>query len=192
MLSELPSDPGLSQTSENIVLQTTDTNFNNNFDNRKNENAVIEQDTMNMIVNGIQKASILGATKLPARDIPTNTGHLTQDVETTANYVPQPSHNVDFVKNHETEQEMYLSNTRELNKKNSLDVIYEELQVPILIAFLFFLFQLPFFNKIIFQYAPFLFVKDGNLKLSGYITTSLIFSTLYYTLSKILKHFSNI
>ena len=73
MLSELPSDPGLSQTSENIVLQTTDTNFNNNFDNRKNENAVIEQDTMNMIVNGIQNASILGATKLPARDIPTNT-----------------------------------------------------------------------------------------------------------------------
>ena len=146
---------------------------------------------MNKVVSGIQQASVTGSTKLPSRDIPTTTTHLTHDQQSNVNYVPE-SNKDDFVKNHQTEQEMYNMNRRQNNKQDSLDLVYEELQVPILIAFVFFLFKLPIFEKSLFKYAPFLFIKDGNMNFYGYITTSLLFASLYYSLSKILKHFSNI
>lgn len=193
LLSELPTDPGISQVKENIKLETGEkkVTFSNDLDSQKSGPTSIGQDTMNKVVSGIQQASVTGSTKLPSRDIPTTTTHLTHDQESNVNYVPE-SNKDDFVKNHQTEQEMYNMNRRQNNKQNSLDLVYEELQVPILIAFVFFLFKLPIFEKSLFKYAPFLFIKDGNMNFYGYITTSLLFATLYYSLSKILKHFSNI
>ena len=193
LLSELPTDPGISQVKENIKLETREkkVTFSNNLDSQKSQPTSIGQDTMNKVVSGIQQASVTGSTKLPSRDIPTTTTHLPHDQESNVNYVPE-SNKDDFVKNHQTEQEMYNMNRRQNNKQDSLDLVYEELQVPILIAFVFFLFKLPIFEKSLFKYAPFLFIKDGNMNFYGYITTSLLFATLYYSLSKILKHFSNI
>lgn len=193
LLSELPTDPGISQVKENIKLETNDkkVSFSNNLDGIVSGPTEIGQDTMNKVVSGIQQASVSGSTRLPSRDIPTTTTHLTHDQESNVNYVPK-SNKEDFVKNHQTEQEMYNMNSRQNNKQDSLDLIYEELQVPILIAFVFFLFKLPIFEKSLFKYAPFLFIKDGNMNFYGFITTSLLFATLYYSLSKILKHFSNI
>lgn len=193
LLSELPTDPGISQVKENIKLETNDkkVSFSNNLDGIVSGPTEIGQDTMNKVVSGIQQASVSGSTRLPSRDIPTTTTHLTHDQESNVNYVPK-SNKDDFVKNHQTEQEMYNMNSRQNNKQDSLDLVYEELQVPILIAFVFFLFKLPIFEKSLFKYAPFLFIKDGNMNFYGFITTSLLFATLYYSLSKILKHFSNI
>lgn len=193
LLSELPTDPGISQVKENIKLETREkkVTFSNDLDSQKSQPTAIGQDTMNKVVSGIQQASVTGSTKLPSRDIPTTTTHLTHDQESNVNYVPE-SNKDDFVKNHQTEQEMYNMNRRQNNKQDSLDLVYEELQVPILIGFVFFLFKLPIFEKSLFKYAPFLFIKDGNMNFYGYITTSLLFATLYYSLSKILKHFSNI
>lgn len=193
LLSELPTDPGISQVKENIKLETREkkVTFSNDLDSQKSQPTAIGQDTMNKVVSGIQQASVTGSTKLPSRDIPTTTTHLTHDQQSNVNYVPE-SNKDDFVKNHQTEQEMYNMNRRQNNKQDSLDLVYEELQVPILIAFVFFLFKLPIFEKSLFKYAPFLFIKDGNMNFYGYITTSLLFASLYYSLSKILKHFSNI
>ena len=193
LISELPTDPSISQVKENIKLETREkkVSFSNDLDSKSAMPTSVGQDTMNKVVSGIQQASVTGSTKLPPRDIPTSTTHLTQDQQSNVNFVPESSKE-DFVKNHQTEQEMYNMNRRQNNKQDSLDLIYEELQVPILIAFVFFLFKLPIFEKSLFKYAPFLFIKDGNMNFYGYITTSLLFATLYYTLSKILKHFSNI
>ena len=193
LISELPTDPSISQVKENIKLETREkkVSFSNDLDSKSAMPTSVGQDTMNKVVSGIQQASVTGSTKLPPRDIPTSTTHLTQDQQSNVNFVPESSKE-DFVKNHQTEQEMYNMNRRQSNKQDSLDLIYEELQVPILIAFVFFLFKLPIFEKSLFKYAPFLFIKDGNMNFYGYITTSLLFATLYYTLSKILKHFSNI
>lgn len=193
LISELPTDPSISQVKENIKLETREkkVSFSNDLDKKGAMPTSIGQDTMNKVVSGIQQASVTGSTKLPPRDIPTTTTHLTQDQQSNVNFVPE-SNQEDFVKNHQTEQEMYNMNRRQSNKQDSLDLVYEELQVPILIAFVFFLFKLPIFEKSLFKYAPFLFIKDGNMNFYGFITTSLLFATLYYTLSKILKHFSNI
>lgn len=193
LISELPSDPSISQVKENIKLETGEKNvsFSNDLDKTKGMSTSIKQETMNRVVSGIQQVSVTGSTKLPPRDIPMTTSHLTNDQQSNVNYLPE-SNKDDFVKNYKTEQEMYNMNRRENNKQDSLDLVYEELQVPILIAFIFFLFKLPVFEQSLFKYAPFLFIKDGNMNFYGYITTSLLFATLYYSLSKILKHFSNI
>ena len=71
-----------------------------------------------------------------------------------------------------------------------MDVLYDELQIPILIAVLYFTFQLPVVRKNLFKFLPSLFSKDGNPNLSGYITNSLIFGALYFGLTKGMKYFA--
>ena len=44
---------------------------------------------------------------------------------------------------------------------NRLDYLYDELQTPLLICVLFFIFQLPAVNKKLFRYIPTLFIKEG-------------------------------
>ncbi len=49
----------------------------------------LDQTTISQIVNGLQQASVNGATKLPSRDIPmTTSGHNT-DPQIQPNYVPK-------------------------------------------------------------------------------------------------------
>ena len=191
-IAELPSDPSLTGSNENIKLETKPVTFKNDLDEKRQPgNISVEQNTMNQLVNGIQQASASGSTQLPVRDVPTNTTHITQDNQINNNYIP-PSESQNYVKNYQTEREINEMNNRHTNKKDSLDVIYDELQVPILIGVIFFLFKLPVFEKTLFKYAPFLFVKDGNLNLYGFVLSSVLFASFYYILSKILKHFSNI
>jgi len=76
------------------------------------------------------------------------------------------------------------------NRQNSLDDMYNEIQTPLLLAVLYFLFQLPFFKKAIFKYFPFFCHTDGNYNINGLIFTCGLFGFIYYTLSKIVKNFS--
>ena len=88
-------------------------------------------------------------------------------------------------------KQQFIEQTRQnFNKKDNLDVIYNELQVPILISLLFFLFNLPFFKKTLNNYAGFLFQKDGNYNLYGFTVTSTLFGLFFYIFKAILKHFS--
>ena len=75
------------------------------------------------------------------------------------------------------------------NKQNSLDDMYNEIQTPLLLAILYFLFQLPFFRKFLLGYLPILFSNDGNFNMNGFMFTSILFGMLYYTLNKITRHF---
>jgi hypothetical protein len=80
-------------------------------------------------------------------------------------------------------------NKNEKNQ-NSLDDMYNEIQTPILLAVLYFLFQLPFFRKFLFSYFPVLFSNDGNMNINGFLFTSIIFSLFFYLLNKITNIFS--
>jgi hypothetical protein len=77
------------------------------------------------------------------------------------------------------------------NKKysDSLDDMYSEIQAPLLIAALYFLFQLPFFRKYLLSYFPVLFSMDGNLNINGFLFMSALFGILFYLLNKITVHF---
>ena len=80
-------------------------------------------------------------------------------------------------------------NNYSVENNNRLDDLYNEIQVPILLAVLYFLFQLPVFRKYLFSYFPVLFSKDGNLNINGYLFMSSLFGILYYLLNKINTHF---
>ena len=74
-------------------------------------------------------------------------------------------------------------------QQNSLDDMYNEIQTPLLLAVLYFLFQLPFFRKFLFSYFPILFSNDGNFNINGFIFSSVLFGLLFYTLNKVTNHF---
>jgi hypothetical protein len=149
----------------------------------------LDQSTISQIVNGLQQASISGATQLPSRDIPmTTTGHST-DPQVQPNYVPQPQTPVDYIKNYEETSDMIDEYNKNTRQQNSLDDMYNEIQTPLLLAVLYFLFQLPFFRKFLFSYFPILFSNDGNFNINGFIFSSVLFGLLFYTLNKVTNHF---
>lgn len=149
----------------------------------------LDQSTISQIVNSLQQASISGATKLPSRDIPmTTTGHST-DPQIQPNYVPEPQTPIDYIKNYEQSTDMIDEYNKNTQHQNSLDDMYNEIQTPLLIAVLYFLFQLPFVRKILFSYFPILFSNDGNYNINGFLFSSVLFGILFYTLNKITNHF---
>jgi len=146
----------------------------------------LDQSTISQIVNGLQQASIAGATSLPSRDIPQSTQQIVNDPGIQANYVPppQPSQS-DYIKDEDTNYTY-----KEETISSSLDSIYDEIQAPLLLAVMYFIFQLPVMRKLIFKYIPFLCSNDGNYNFNGLVFTSGLFGFLYYSLTKTMSHFN--
>jgi len=147
----------------------------------------LDQNLINKLISGIQQASMNGQTELPSRDIPQMTSQYTQDLQTKPNYIPNQDRN-DYINNNITSDDIIRQNMRTYNKSDTLDVIYDELQLPILIGILFFIFQLPFFRKHLMKFLPSIFNNDGNFTLKGLIVTSSLFASSFYTLKKILNY----
>ena len=63
-------------------------------------------------------------------------------------------------------------------------MLFNELQIPIIIALLYFLFQLPAIKKYSKAMMPFLFKEDGNPNLYGYVVNSIMFASMVYVLLK--------
>ena len=185
---DLPTDPvGGGNISNNIAMSATENVAQQS--GQPSAGLSLDQSTISLIVNGLQQASISGATLLPSRDIPmTTTGH-SNDPQIQPNYVPQPQNPVDYIKNYETNEDMINNYNRNAENNNSLDEMYSEIQTPLLLAVLYFLFQLPFFRKNLFTYFPILFSVDGNLNINGFLFTSVLFGLLFYMLNKITTHF---
>ena len=176
---------------QNVVVQQTN---GQSASNALNSNSVsLDQSTISQIVNGLQQASATGATQLPSRDIPMNTNSLTHDVNIQPNYIPPVNKEVrfqeDYIKNYEEASDIMNNYNYNMENNNRLDDMYNEIQVPILLAVMYFLFQLPVFRKYLFSYFPILFSKDGNLNINGYLFMSSLFGILYYLLNKVNNHF---
>ena len=119
----------------------------------------------------------------------TSTGH-NIDPNIQPNYVPPPpQNNNDYIKDYEQTSDMINTYNKNTQRQNSLDEMYNEIQTPLLLAVLYFLFQLPFFRKFLFNYFTVLFSKDGNLNINGFLFTSILFGLIYYLLNKITNHF---
>lgn len=196
-LSDLPTDPMAGGGSEqNIVLQTSEksTNYDPNtagpIAGPTAGSEISEQKMMNEVVTGIQQANASGALELPSRDIPTNTVHFA-DEAVQPNYVPQKEQE-DYIQNTDTEQEILARRMKNRNSRDSLEVLYDEFQIPIIIGLLYFIFQLPVVRSKLTTLIPALFNKDGNPNLSGYIFNSVFFAVLYYVISKSMTHLQSI
>jgi len=153
-----------------------------------NPNQQPNQKLMNELVSGVQRASMTGMTALPSRDIPRDTGGMMQDAQVQPTYVPQPQRHVDYIHDHETSstlERVMHQNTRGSNRADTLETFYEEIQSPLMLAILYFAFQLPAVKRYMFRYLPSaLFSADGNANLTGLIATSAMFGFAFYTLQK--------
>jgi hypothetical protein len=170
---------------ENIKLEMD----HNKFQQQRDNDPAINQQNLNQFVTGIQQASAAGMTGLPSRDIPQNQEALTRDQQMKPNYVPKPE-TTDYIREQQNNEEIIREYARRQQKTDTLDDMYNELQIPILIAVLYFTFQLPVVRKNLFKFLPSLFSKDGNPNLSGYILNSVVFAVLYFGLTKGMKYFA--
>ena len=183
-IHDLPTDPangGSIQGNIQMYANEIDTNNNNNI-----KNISLDQTTINQIVNGLQQASSSGATVLPSRDIPQNTSSLTQDPYTKPNYIAETSSTLplNFIEEEETTENIINKYHHKENQQSAMDILYDEIQQPLLMIILYFIFQLPIFKHILFHYIPFLFNKDGNINVYGLLFTSISYGFIFYILEK--------
>ena len=151
----------------------------------------LDQTTINQIVNGLQQASNSGATQLNSRDIPQTTSSIVQDPTIQQEYIPppRPEMNTDYIQTEMDNEDILNTYANESKNENTLDQMYEELQIPILIGVLYFLFQLPIVRSTFNKYFPALFSKDGNQNIYGLMAISFAFSFSFYMLSKTISQF---
>ena len=133
--------------------------------------------------------------RLPSRDIPMDTETYLHDEQVKANYIPKANLSSDYVRDY---QDMTEKNVKEYEAKkrqtNRFDMILNEIQVPVIVAILFFLFQLPMINSMIFKRFSFLSIynNDGNFNFTGLLLKSLLFGSAYYSISKITDFLSEL
>lgn len=140
---------------------------------------------INSFITGIQNAAANGGLQLPSRDIPQSQNHLTQDSQLKPNYIPES--NTDYIENSYNHNEIINQNKRKETNINNLDSLYDDIHIPIILAVIYFVFQLPIIKKNTLKYIPSLFSKDGNYNFSGYIVTSIAFASSYYFIMKTLE-----
>jgi hypothetical protein len=135
----------------------------------------LDQSTISQLVSGLQQTR--GATQLPSRDIPVDTTSVVVDEQTQPNFVPVVDK--DYINEYDQDD------VPEQNNNASLDDLYNEIQTPLLLAVLFFVFQLPIFKKYLFRYFPILFSGDGNMNINGFLFNSALFGVVYYSYKKL-------
>ena len=148
-----------------------------------------QQNVMNELVNGLQRASASGMTNLPSRDIPMNTTGMMNDAQINPNYVPQnyrKEEHDDYISQHEEEAINETKYSNHVNNVDTMENIYKLIQVPLLVGVLYFAFQLPVFRKYMLKYIPSVFNTDGNYNISGLIFVSALFGLGYFGLTRVL------
>ncbi len=151
--------------------------------------------TQPMPVHIQEELSNMQHHRLPSRDINQDTTIYANDEQIQANYIPRPNQSNDYVRENE---DMTEHNVREYNRKqkrfNTIDTILTELQTPLFITILFFIFQLPIINNLLFKQFTVLSLHnlDGNFNLTGLILKSIIFGIFYYLSFNIISVISEI
>lgn len=133
--------------------------------------------------------------KLPSRDIPRNTDGYTQDIETTANYIPAPKLTSDYIRDFQEDEEKAIKTHKEKKHKERLmDTLLTEIQIPIFIGILFFVFQMPLIDSLIFKKFSFLRIynEDGNFNFYGLFIKSILFGLCYSILTRSLDFLSSL
>lgn len=192
-IEDLPTDQSISQTTIAVSQISNQGQPIITFETNEIPPVNFNNDEMKSQFEKELKVAIeSGNTTLPSRDIPNNTLGIASDSQTQPNYIPKSDVNRDYIQNYENSNDFLEYKQRELNKEDTSDFIYEQMKIPILIACLFFIFQLPFTKEFFFKNAAILFQADGNYNLYGYIFTSVFFGIFYYMLTFILDYYSNI
>jgi len=132
--------------------------------------------------------------RLPQRDIPMNVSQHVQDEQIQPNYIPKPKLTSDYIQEYQESSDRKIREHEEKKMREKKAASwFDEFQTPIIIALLYFIFQLPIINTIIFKRFSFLSIyrEDGNFNLLGLILKSLIFAFMFYSFHKSIELISN-
>ena len=195
-LSELPN-PNQNSGLNNISMNTNEINIQNNPQN--NQQNMIETNTQNHIINNnqnnyneligqLQTASSKGSTQLPSKHIPMINNN--NDPSATNNYIP-PTEATDYIENNINQNNLIDKDNKKTTFNISFEKLYNEIQIPIIIGIVYFMFQLPYFKKSLHKMLPILFNKDSNLNNKGIAFNAIIFSIVCYILNKSITIIAN-
>lgn len=151
----------------------------------------VDPNAMNKVLSGLQQAQMQGMTQLPSRDIPMNTHHMMQDKQIQPNYVPD-SDKKEYIEEEDTYESLLKKKKDKMEQEDRLDLLYNEMQMPVLIMVLFFMFQMPYAQKKFLQFFPSMFKQDGNMTMSGYLLKTSMFGMSFYAIMKLSKYASEI
>mgnify|MGYP000890727496 CR=1 FL=1 len=171
MTTNISDLPGGNSNQPNIQLHT-----------KEKDAKKIPLNSINEMVSGLQKAAQKNMTRLPQRDVPMDPERYAMQEEIKPNYVPKPQHQ-NYIDEELDYMDMMERNQNEIINKSTMDNVYDQIQTPVVAGILFFLFQLPFMNKLLLKFVPSLFKEDGHPLFSGYL-----FKTFLFSLSLFLMH----
>ncbi len=191
-IADLPGGNNAEQQNR-VVLEKTEMQNVNSNQQPPIAPTELSSDSINKIITGLQQASSTGMTQLPTSHIPMQTQAHMQDPQVQPNYVPAPPpQKTDYIDQHDTIQSLMQQNKNTKQEQDRLDVLYSELQMPIIVMALFFVFQMPFFNKKFMKLFPALFLKDGQNNISGYLVKTALFGGLFYGINKATHYLSEV
>lgn len=179
------------QTTENVIVDSKVEDVKRQRDAdlaaaKPQENEVMD---MNEFVSGIQKASASGALSLQHRDVPLDQTSVTRDESVKPNFVPT-STTSDYITEHQTSEEIIRQNAKKQEAESTIDRLAAELGVPVMIAALYFMYQLPVVRRTFLKTFPMCYGANGNLNLSGYVVNSVIFGAIIFGSHKIVQQLS--
>jgi hypothetical protein len=155
------------------------------------------QPTSQVYIPNEQKMQLenLQHQRLPSRDIQHDTSEYAHDEQIRPNYVPRANVSSDYVRDYEDMTEKNLREYESKKQKESrLDMLFTELQTPLFVMLLFFIYQLPMINTLIFKKFSFLSLhtSDGNFNTNGLIFKSILFGAAFYGIQKMTTYLSEI
>jgi len=125
--------------------------------------------------------------RLPSRDIPMDQAAYQQDEAVQPNYIPKPKLTGDYVREYEEATEKAIrKQEKKKEHEGKIDQTLTDVQLPVLVAFLFFIFQMPVINTLLYKYLKLLpiFHGDGNMNLYGILLKSSMFGSVFYVIQK--------
>jgi len=189
-ISSLPNELSIEKKKEPVTLNVKETNEKIAPQNHSNtQNAELSKDSINKIIEGLQQASTSGSTSLQSRDIPMSMDQITHDFTAKPNFVPA-TEKINYIQDEET-METLIKQKRE-EKKNQMEYFYDEIQTPLLVMVMFFVFQLPIFKKSMVNNFQAFFQRNGNYNLKGMVFTTVLFGGFYYSIIKTIKYLSEL
>jgi len=129
-------------------------------------------------------------TPLPSRDIPMNQIEYQHDEQIQPNFIPKQKLTSDYIREYEAASEQALK-THEQKKRGekARDNLFSDLQTPLLVALLYFIFQMPIVNTLLFKYFAFLSIynSDGNINFMGLLFKSALVGFVFYCMQYVVN-----
>lgn len=129
--------------------------------------------------------------QLPSRDIPMNSA-IHQDPAAHPNYVPPPPEDTrDYLRDYEeASRQHFVRREVEKQRESKIDYLFSEMQLPLLIGILFFIFQMPIAESFFMRNFSFMSIHydDGNINIYGIVLKSLLFGSVFYGIHKTIDY----